>query len=43
MSYPLSRKLVVEFIGVFLLVFTVGMATESANRAGGSLAPIAIA
>jgi aquaporin Z len=42
MSYRLSRKLVVEFIGVFLLVFTVGMATEPANRTTGSLAPIAI-
>jgi len=42
MSYRLSRKLVVEFTGVFLLVFTVGMATEPANRTAGSLAPIAI-
>ena len=40
MSYPLDRKLVVEFIGMFLFVFTVGMAT---NKAGaGALAPLAI-
>jgi aquaporin Z len=40
MSYPLDRKLVVEFIGTFFLVFTVGMAT---NKAGaGALAPLAI-
>jgi aquaporin Z len=40
MSYPLNRKLVVEFIGMLLFVFTVGMAT---NKAGaGALAPIAI-
>jgi aquaporin Z len=40
MSYPLDRKLAVEFIGMFLFVFTVGMAT---NKAGaGSLAPLAI-
>jgi aquaporin Z len=40
MSYPLNRKLVVEFIGMFLFVFTVGMAT---NKAGaGVLAPVAI-
>ena len=31
MSYPLDRKLVVEFIGMFIFVFTVGMAT---NKAG---------
>jgi aquaporin Z len=42
MSYPLERKLAVEFIGMFLFVFTVGMATESANRSGAVLAPIAI-
>jgi aquaporin Z len=36
----LQRKLVVEFIGMFLFVFTVGMAT---NKAGaGALAPLAI-
>ena len=40
MSYPLDRKLVVEFIGMFVFMFTVGMAT---NKAGaGALAPIAI-
>jgi aquaporin Z len=40
MEYPLDRKLAVEFIGMFLFVFTVGMAT---NRAGaGALAPLAI-
>jgi aquaporin Z len=42
MSYPLDRKLAVEFIGMFLFVFTVGMATESANKSGAILAPIAI-
>ena len=40
MSYPLNRKLIVEFIGMFLFMFTVGMAT---NKAGaGALAPLAI-
>ena len=40
MSYPLDRKLAVEFIGMFMFVFTVGMAT---NKAGaGALAPLAI-
>jgi aquaporin Z len=39
-SYPLDRKLVVEFIGMFLFVFTVGTAT---NKLGaGALAPLAI-
>ncbi len=42
MSYPLDRKLAVEFIGMFLFVFTVGMATESANKSGAVLAPLAI-
>jgi aquaporin Z len=42
MSYPLDRKLVVEFIGMFLFLFTVGMATESANKSGALLSPIAI-
>jgi aquaporin Z len=42
MSYPLQRKLVVEFVGMFLFLFTVGMATESANKTGALLAPIAI-
>ena len=40
MTYPLDRKLVVEFIGMFIFVFTIGMAT---NKAGaGPLAPLAI-
>jgi aquaporin Z len=42
MTYRLDRKLAVEFIGMFVFVFTVGMATESANRSGAILAPIAI-
>jgi aquaporin Z len=42
MSYTLARRLLVEFIGVLILVFTVGMATEPANAAGVGLAPIAI-
>ena len=40
MSYPLSRKLAVEFIGMFMFVFTVGMATNTAGA--GALAPLAI-
>jgi aquaporin Z len=40
MNPELQRKLAVEFIGMFLFMFTVGMAT---NRAGaGVLAPLAI-
>jgi aquaporin Z len=35
---PLTRKLTVEFIGTFFLMFTVGMATATA----GTLAPLAI-
>ena len=42
MSYRLSRRVAVEFIGMFLFVFTVGMATEPRNHAGALLAPIAI-
>src|SRR5271157_2094414 len=42
MTYPLNRKLAVEFIGMFLFIFTVGMATESANKSGAVLAPLAI-
>ena len=42
MSYRLDRKLAVEFVGMFLFVFTVGLATEPANHAGAVLAPIAI-
>ena len=37
----LGRKLVVEFIGTFFLVFTVGMATNPKTGAG-ALAPLAI-
>lgn len=40
MSYPLDRKLVVEFVGMFLFVFTVGMATSKTGA--GVLAPLAI-
>ena len=40
MDSVLQRKLVVEFVGMFLFMFTVGMAT---NKAGaGVLAPLAI-
>ena len=40
MDPVLRRKLAVEFVGMFLFVFTVGMAT---NKAGaGALAPLAI-
>jgi aquaporin Z len=40
MTLVLQRKLGVEFIGMFLFMFTVGMAT---NKAGaGTLAPLAI-
>src|SRR5207247_4151063 len=40
MNLELQRKLTVEFVGMFLFVFTVGMAT---NKAGaGALAPFAI-
>jgi len=42
MNYSLDRKLAVEFIGMFLFLFAVGMATESANKSGAVLAPIAI-
>ena len=35
---PIERKLVVEFIGTFFLVFTIGMAVANA----GDLAPVAI-
>jgi aquaporin Z len=37
---PLGRKLIVEFIGTFFLVLTVGMAT--AKTGAGVLAPLAI-
>ena len=40
MNLELQRKLTVEFIGMFVFMFTVGMAT---NKAGaGALAPLAI-
>jgi aquaporin Z len=40
MTPELQRKLAVEFIGMFIFMFTVGMAT---NKAGaGALAPLAI-
>jgi len=42
MHYTLDRKLAVEFIGMFLFMFAVGMATESSNKAGTTLAPLAI-
>jgi Major intrinsic protein len=42
MEYSLDRKLAVEFIGMFVFVFTVGMATQAANKSGAVLAPIAI-
>lgn len=41
MTYPLDRKLVVEFIGMFLFSFTVGMTTQKLTGAG-PLAPLAI-
>jgi aquaporin Z len=41
MEYSLDKKLVVEFVGMFLFVFTVGMVTEKTTGAG-SLAPLAI-
>ncbi len=40
MTHPLDRKLIVEFIGMFIFVFTVGMATNTAGA--GALAPLAI-
>src|ERR1700694_4509121 len=39
---PLGRKLVVEFIGTFFLVYTVCMATNPKTGAGAGLAPLAI-
>ncbi len=42
MTYSLQRKLAVEFIGMFLFAFTVGMATEPGNKSGALLAPLAI-
>ena len=40
MSPALERKLVVEFLGMFVFMFTVGMATNTAGA--GALAPLAI-
>ena len=40
MDTVLGRKLVVEFVGTFLFVFTIGMATNQAGA--GALAPLAI-
>ena len=40
MEYPLDRKLAVEFIGMFLFMFTVGMATD--RLGAGAVAPLAI-
>jgi aquaporin Z len=40
MDPVLGRKLVVEFVGMFLFMFTVGMATNTAGA--GALAPLAI-
>jgi aquaporin Z len=40
MDPVLGRKLVVEFVGMFLFVFTVGMATNQVGA--GALAPLAI-
>lgn len=42
MEYSLDRKLAVEFIGTFIFAFTVGMATQTADKAGTVLAPFAI-
>jgi len=40
MDSVLQRKLVVEFVGMFLFMFTVGMATNTGGA--GALAPLAI-
>ena len=40
MTYPLNRKLAVEFIGMFMFVFTVG--TVTSKTGAGALAPLAI-
>jgi aquaporin Z len=40
MTYPLHRKLAVEFVGMFMFVFTVGTATSKTGA--GVLAPLAI-
>jgi aquaporin Z len=41
MEYSLERKLVVEFVGTFIFMFAVGMATKTATGADG-FAPLAI-
>jgi aquaporin Z len=41
MEYSLDRRLAVEFIGVVMFVFVVGMVTQKATGAG-PLAPLAI-
>src|SRR3954453_15362360 len=40
MTHPLDKKIAVEFIGTFLFLFTIGMATEETGA--GALAPLAI-
>lgn len=40
MTHALNKKLTVEFIGTFLFLFTIGMATEETGA--GALAPLAI-
>ena len=40
MNLVLQRKLVVEFIGMFLFVFTVGMATNKAGQAYSRPSPL---
>jgi aquaporin Z len=40
MTHPLDKKLTVEFIGTFLFLFAIGMATNEAGA--GALAPLAI-
>jgi aquaporin Z len=40
LTHPIGRKLVVEFIGMFMFLFTAGMVTQEAGA--GVLAPIAI-
>jgi len=39
-TYQLNRKLAVEFIGMFIFIFTVGMVTDKTGA--GALAPLAI-
>ena len=42
MDAVLQRKLVVEFVGMFLFVFTVGMATNKAGAGGSHRSPLAL-